>query len=145
MLFAEFFLFVWLCSGHGSFSNNKRLNNLIGHLTHSTILVPYNGWWEYIHLSLLCCLFTVLEFDMPDIIVHWTHRLNWMVSYVLNIGYLPLETGADHWTSLLLKVATSSIFFTIFRREDACGLISDLQKGANSSLAEMRIFDGYIG
>ncbi|CAM6053979.1 unnamed protein product [Sphagnum tenellum] len=30
--------------GHGSFSNNKRLNNLIGHLTHSTILVPYNGW-----------------------------------------------------------------------------------------------------
>lgn len=30
--------------GHGSFSNNKALNNLIGHLTHSSILVPYHGW-----------------------------------------------------------------------------------------------------
>ncbi|XP_024399937.1 omega-3 fatty acid desaturase, chloroplastic [Physcomitrium patens] len=30
--------------GHGSFSNNKVLNSLIGHLTHSSILVPYHGW-----------------------------------------------------------------------------------------------------
>ncbi|KAH9296852.1 hypothetical protein KI387_028534, partial [Taxus chinensis] len=30
--------------GHGSFSDNKQLNSLIGHLTHSFILVPYNGW-----------------------------------------------------------------------------------------------------
>ncbi|CAK9268541.1 unnamed protein product [Sphagnum jensenii] len=30
--------------GHGSFSNNKNLNNLVGHLTHSSILVPYHGW-----------------------------------------------------------------------------------------------------
>eukprot|EP00270_Netrium_digitus_P017785 TRINITY_DN6629_c0_g1_i6.p1 TRINITY_DN6629_c0_g1~~TRINITY_DN6629_c0_g1_i6.p1 ORF type:complete len:439 (+),score=22.90 TRINITY_DN6629_c0_g1_i6:81-1397(+) len=30
--------------GHGSFSNNKKLNDLIGHLTHSSILVPYHGW-----------------------------------------------------------------------------------------------------
>ncbi|RZK29615.1 MAG: hypothetical protein EOO61_20425 [Hymenobacter sp.] len=32
------------CSGHGSFSNNKTLNNLVGNITHSSILVPYHGW-----------------------------------------------------------------------------------------------------
>ncbi|CAM6026556.1 unnamed protein product [Sphagnum balticum] len=30
--------------GHGSFSNDKNLNSLVGHLTHSSILVPYHGW-----------------------------------------------------------------------------------------------------
>lgn len=30
--------------GHGSFSKRKWLNNLIGHLSHIPILVPYHGW-----------------------------------------------------------------------------------------------------
>jgi acyl-lipid omega-3 desaturase len=30
--------------GHGSFSKHKWLNNLIGHLSHSPILVPFHGW-----------------------------------------------------------------------------------------------------
>ncbi len=30
--------------GHGSFSKIKWLNNLIGHLSHSPILVPFHGW-----------------------------------------------------------------------------------------------------
>ncbi|MCB1315822.1 MAG: DUF3474 domain-containing protein [Leptospiraceae bacterium] len=30
--------------GHGSFSHNRRLNSLIGHLSHSPLLVPYHGW-----------------------------------------------------------------------------------------------------
>jgi acyl-lipid omega-3 desaturase len=30
--------------GHGSFSKYKWLNNLIGHLSHSPILVPFHGW-----------------------------------------------------------------------------------------------------
>lgn len=30
--------------GHGSFSKHKWLNNLIGHLAHSPILVPFHGW-----------------------------------------------------------------------------------------------------
>ncbi|KAI4318199.1 hypothetical protein L6164_025995 [Bauhinia variegata] len=30
--------------GHGSFSNGSKLNSIVGHTLHSTILVPYNGW-----------------------------------------------------------------------------------------------------
>ncbi|PWZ37023.1 Temperature-sensitive sn-2 acyl-lipid omega-3 desaturase (ferredoxin), chloroplastic [Zea mays] len=30
--------------GHGSFSNNPILNSVVGHILHSSILVPYNGW-----------------------------------------------------------------------------------------------------
>jgi omega-3 fatty acid desaturase (delta-15 desaturase) len=30
--------------GHGSFSRHKWLNNLIGHISHSFILVPFHGW-----------------------------------------------------------------------------------------------------
>ncbi|KAL3530892.1 hypothetical protein ACH5RR_010214 [Cinchona calisaya] len=30
--------------GHGSFSNNPTLNNVVGHFLHSSILVPYHGW-----------------------------------------------------------------------------------------------------
>ncbi|KAE9594175.1 hypothetical protein Lal_00017003 [Lupinus albus] len=30
--------------GHGSFSNSAKLNNLVGHILHSSILVPYHGW-----------------------------------------------------------------------------------------------------
>ncbi|EOY17758.1 Fatty acid desaturase 8 isoform 3, partial [Theobroma cacao] len=30
--------------GHGSFSNNPALNSVVGHLLHSSILVPYHGW-----------------------------------------------------------------------------------------------------
>ncbi|KAF5446713.1 hypothetical protein F2P56_032317 [Juglans regia] len=30
--------------GHGSFSNSTLLNSFMGHLLHSAILVPYNGW-----------------------------------------------------------------------------------------------------
>ncbi|XP_054783712.1 omega-3 fatty acid desaturase, chloroplastic-like isoform X2 [Prosopis cineraria] len=30
--------------GHGSFSNNHKLNSVVGHLLHSSILVPYHGW-----------------------------------------------------------------------------------------------------
>nr|QBI71560.1 plastid omega-3 fatty acid desaturase [Arachis hypogaea] len=29
--------------GHGSFSNNHKLNSVVGHLLHSSILVPYHG------------------------------------------------------------------------------------------------------
>ncbi|KAK3206544.1 hypothetical protein Dsin_020590 [Dipteronia sinensis] len=30
--------------GHGSFSDSHRLNSIVGHILHSSILVPYNGW-----------------------------------------------------------------------------------------------------
>ncbi|KAE9463589.1 hypothetical protein C3L33_04492, partial [Rhododendron williamsianum] len=30
--------------GHGSFSNNAMLNSVVGHVLHSSILVPYHGW-----------------------------------------------------------------------------------------------------
>ncbi|CAA3000233.1 omega-3 fatty acid desaturase [Olea europaea subsp. europaea] len=29
---------------HGSFSENPNLNNIVGHILHSSILVPYHGW-----------------------------------------------------------------------------------------------------
>ncbi|KAG5093836.1 hypothetical protein JHK84_049424 [Glycine max] len=31
-------------SGHGSFSNSPLLNSIVGHILHSSILVPYHGW-----------------------------------------------------------------------------------------------------
>ncbi|CAN1809062.1 Acyl-lipid omega-3 desaturase (cytochrome b5), endoplasmic reticulum [Linum perenne] len=30
--------------GHGSFSDSTLLNNVVGHILHSSILVPYHGW-----------------------------------------------------------------------------------------------------
>ncbi|KAH7843119.1 hypothetical protein Vadar_012872 [Vaccinium darrowii] len=30
--------------GHGSFSSNPKLNSVVGHILHSSILVPYHGW-----------------------------------------------------------------------------------------------------
>ncbi|XP_023514386.1 omega-3 fatty acid desaturase, chloroplastic-like [Cucurbita pepo subsp. pepo] len=30
--------------GHGSFSNDPKLNSVVGHILHSSILVPYHGW-----------------------------------------------------------------------------------------------------
>ncbi|XP_062092481.1 omega-3 fatty acid desaturase, chloroplastic-like [Humulus lupulus] len=30
--------------GHGSFSNSANLNSVMGHILHSSILVPYHGW-----------------------------------------------------------------------------------------------------
>ncbi|MGF1458169.1 MAG: fatty acid desaturase [Leptolyngbyaceae cyanobacterium] len=30
--------------GHGSFSKSKWINNLVGHLSHTPILVPFHGW-----------------------------------------------------------------------------------------------------
>nr|BAF30810.1 omega-3-desaturase [Eustoma grandiflorum] len=30
--------------GHGSFSDNSLLNSVVGHVLHSSILVPYHGW-----------------------------------------------------------------------------------------------------
>nr|AMY60546.1 omega-3 fatty acid desaturase D [Glycine max]AMY60550.1 omega-3 fatty acid desaturase D [Glycine max] len=30
--------------GHGSFSNSPLLNSIVGHILHSSILVPYHGW-----------------------------------------------------------------------------------------------------
>lgn len=31
-------------AGHGSFSNSKLLNSIIGHICHASILVPFHGW-----------------------------------------------------------------------------------------------------
>lgn len=31
-------------SGHQSFSNNRTLNDFVGNIVHSSILVPYHGW-----------------------------------------------------------------------------------------------------
>lgn len=41
-----------LNSGHGSFSDSRTLNSVVGHILHSAILVPYNGWW--VPHKLLC-------------------------------------------------------------------------------------------
>lgn len=47
-----FYRDLWLlliCSGHGSFSSNPKLNSAVGHLLHSSILVPYHGWYSVIY------------------------------------------------------------------------------------------------
>jgi fatty acid desaturase len=33
-----------VCSGHQSFSNSRKINDLVGNIVHSSILVPYHGW-----------------------------------------------------------------------------------------------------
>ena len=33
-----------MCSGHQSFSNSRKINDLVGNIVHSSILVPYHGW-----------------------------------------------------------------------------------------------------
>ena len=38
---------ILIYSGHGSFSNNLKLNSVVGHLLHSSILVPYHGWYVF--------------------------------------------------------------------------------------------------
>uniref|UniRef100_A0A0D9XN64 Fatty acid desaturase N-terminal domain-containing protein n=1 Tax=Leersia perrieri TaxID=77586 RepID=A0A0D9XN64_9ORYZ len=37
--------------GHGSFSDSATLNNVVGHLLHSFILVPYHGWYTILPLN----------------------------------------------------------------------------------------------
>ncbi|MFQ6619657.1 hypothetical protein Gotur_000717 [Gossypium turneri] len=37
-------VFVGHDCGHGSFSDNAILNSVVGHILHSSILVPYHGW-----------------------------------------------------------------------------------------------------
>ncbi|KAJ8448321.1 hypothetical protein Cgig2_021949 [Carnegiea gigantea] len=42
-----FWPFYWFAQGtigHGSFSNSKKLNSVVGHTLHTSILVPYHGW-----------------------------------------------------------------------------------------------------
>ena len=54
---AQFWMpLISLCSGHGSFSNNAKLNSVVGHLLHSSILVPYHGWYA---LDLKIFLFSI--------------------------------------------------------------------------------------
>lgn len=45
MLICKVLCLFKFCSGHGSFSNNPKLNSVVGHLLHSSILVPYHGWF----------------------------------------------------------------------------------------------------
>ncbi|CAL9133125.1 unnamed protein product [Musa textilis] len=54
--------------GHGSFSNNSKLNSVVGHLLHSSILVPYHGW-QVLHFQpqlymLLASLFLHCSYDV---------------------------------------------------------------------------------
>ncbi|KXG22757.1 probable fatty acid desaturase DES1 [Sorghum bicolor] len=42
-MFWAFFVLGHDC-GHGSFSDSRTLNSVVGHLLHSFILIPYHGW-----------------------------------------------------------------------------------------------------
>lgn len=53
---SRFDLFL-VCSGHGSFSNDPKLNSVVGHILHSSILVPYHGW--YVSVQCLMSLISV--------------------------------------------------------------------------------------
>lgn len=59
-LFFFFFLGVNFRSGHGSFSNDTKLNSVVGHLLHSSILVPYHGWLVLLEFYLFLGLHTIL-------------------------------------------------------------------------------------
>lgn len=65
------FLFVWcrdefvilfldsFNSGHGSFSESPLLNSFVGHILHSSILVPYNGWWAFLKILVTSIFFSL--------------------------------------------------------------------------------------
>ncbi len=56
---------VALRSGHQSFSNNRSLNDLVGNIVHSSIMVPYHG-----KLELFSCCFCLAS---ETLMLHGTH------------------------------------------------------------------------
>ena len=43
-LITTLMIVVLAYSGHQSFSSSRKLNDFVGNITHSSILVPYHGW-----------------------------------------------------------------------------------------------------
>jgi fatty acid desaturase len=43
-LITSLIIAVLAYSGHQSFSSSRKLNDFVGNITHSSILVPYHGW-----------------------------------------------------------------------------------------------------
>uniref|UniRef100_A0A453IB21 Fatty acid desaturase N-terminal domain-containing protein n=1 Tax=Aegilops tauschii subsp. strangulata TaxID=200361 RepID=A0A453IB21_AEGTS len=70
--------------GHGSFSSNPKLNSVVGHILHSSILVPYNGWYDECMLYFLLSCGIVIDAKKGGVlcecncrrISHRTHHQN---------------------------------------------------------------------
>ncbi len=72
-----------LNSGHGSFSDSPILNSVVGHILHSSILVPYHGWW--VCYNFLC------QLSISQIFTRHMLRLSFKFAEIL-INYTALES-----------------------------------------------------
>jgi omega-3 fatty acid desaturase (delta-15 desaturase) len=52
--------------GHGTFSNNELLNDIVGHISHGSIMVPFYSWqvhqciYVYIYACIYACIYIYL-------------------------------------------------------------------------------------
>ncbi|KAI7727167.1 hypothetical protein M8C21_031465 [Ambrosia artemisiifolia] len=56
--------------GHGSFSDNSNLNSIMGHILHSSILVPYHGWGGLTTVDRDYGMFNNIHHDIGTHVIH---------------------------------------------------------------------------
>jgi omega-3 fatty acid desaturase (delta-15 desaturase) len=101
-----------VCSGHGSFSNNPKLNSVVGHILHSSILVPYHGWYDgyYPYVSYAWLIFVPNCLDAKkDAVFEWNCRRISHRTHHQNHGHVEKD---ESWHPLPERLYKSLDFMT---------------------------------